>query len=224
MSRQQEIESAIEAVLFTASEPVKQERLLELFDESGEMVEKALQVVLERYSEDSSRGVMIDRVAGGIRLVTRPELNAYLRKYFQVTSRSRLSMAALETLAIVAYRQPITAPEIQEVRGVAAAGVLKTLLEHRLVRIAGRKEVVGKPFLYCTTREFLLRFGLESLKDLPPLDEIEDLLAAQLQADTPDESGDDSEQDGGGDLLLWQPPEEGDEPAPAPGEAGEEEG
>src|SRR5688572_5658833 len=92
-------------------------------------------------------------------------------------------MAALETLAIVAYRQPITAPEIQELRSVSSTGVLKTLLDHRLVRISGRKEVVGKPFLYCTSREFLIRFGLNRLQDLPPLEELEQLLASQVDVD-----------------------------------------
>jgi segregation and condensation protein B len=98
----------------------------------------------------------------------------WLRRFFDVSGGNKLSMAALETLAIIAYRQPITGPEIQELRGVSPAGVLKTLLERRMVRIAGRKEVVGKPFLYGTTREFLVHFGLNSLKDLPPLEELEE--------------------------------------------------
>ncbi len=98
----------------------------------------------------------------------------WLRRFFDVSGGTKLSMAALETLAIIAYRQPITGPEIQELRGVNPAGVLKTLLERRLVRITGRKEVVGKPFLYGTTREFLVHFGLNSLKDLPPLEEFEE--------------------------------------------------
>ena len=109
-----------------------------------------------------------------MRLATRPELGGWLRRFFEVAGGNKLSMAALETLAIIAYRQPMTGPEIQELRGVSAAGVLKTLLERRLVRIAGRKEVVGKPFLYGTTREFLVHFGLNSLKDLPPLEEFEE--------------------------------------------------
>ena len=98
----------------------------------------------------------------------------WLRRFFDVSSGTKLSMAALETLAIIAYRQPITGPEIQELRGVSPAGVVKTLLERRMVRITGRKEVVGKPFLDGTTREFLVHFGLNSLKDLPPLEEFEE--------------------------------------------------
>ena len=122
--------------------------------------------------------MLVEDVAGGVRLATRPEVGSWLRRFFDVSSGTKLSMAALETLAIIAYRQPITAPEIQELRGVSAAGVLKTLLERRLVRITGRKEVVGKPFLYGTTKEFLVHFGLNSLKDLPPLEEFEETFGA----------------------------------------------
>ena len=170
-----ELESALEAVLFVASEPVPRARLLEVFDEADrEAAAEALVSVLERYAAADGRGVFIEEVAGGLRLVTRPELHGYLRRFFEVTGRSRLSMAALETLAIVAYRQPVTSPEIQELRGVSSGGVLKTLLERRLVKIAGRRAVVGKPFLYRTTAEFLMQFGLEDLADLPPLEEFEE--------------------------------------------------
>jgi segregation and condensation protein B len=117
-----------------------------------------------------------------VRLATRPEMGSWLRRFFEVSGGTKLSMAALETLAIIAYRQPVTGPEIQELRGVNSAGVLKTLLERRLVRITGRKEVVGKPFLYGTTREFLVHFGLNSLKDLPPLEEFEETFGGEAGA------------------------------------------
>jgi segregation and condensation protein B len=130
--------------------------------------------VLARFSGEEGRGVLVEDVAGGVRLATRPEMVGWLRRFFDVSGGNKLSMAALETLAIIAYRQPITGPEIQELRSVSPAGVLKTLLERRMVRIVGRKEVVGKPFLYGTTREFLVHFGLNSLKDLPPLEELEE--------------------------------------------------
>jgi segregation and condensation protein B len=170
-----DMESAIEAVLFVSSEPVPRMRLLEMFEE-GEREEAAaaLEAVLGRFGMADGRGVMAEDVAGGVRLVTRPEMVGWLRRFFDVAGGTKLSMAALETLAIIAYRQPITGPEIQELRGVSSAGVLKTLLERRMIRIAGRKEVVGKPFLYGTTREFLVHFGLNSLKDLPPLEEFEE--------------------------------------------------
>ena len=185
MTDSRELIAALEAVLFVASEPVPKDRLLELFKEKDRSAaDQALTVVLERYKGKADRGIFIEHVAGGLRLVTRPELNSYLRKFFEVTGRTRLSLAALETLAIIAYKQPITGPEIQDLRGVSSAGVLKTLLERRLVRIAGRKKVVGKPFLYRTTREFLMHFGLETLEDLPPLEEFEESFGA-VGTDTP---------------------------------------
>jgi segregation and condensation protein B len=175
MTEKSDMEAAIEAILFVSSEPVSRARLLEMFaEEEREEAAAALATVLGRYAADPGRGVMAEDVAGGVRLVTRPELASWLRRFFEVAGGNKLSMAALETLAIIAYRQPITGPEIQELRSVNPAGVLKTLLERRLVRIAGRKEVVGKPFLYATTREFLVHFGLNSLRDLPPLEEFEE--------------------------------------------------
>lgn len=175
MTERSDMEAAIEAVLFVSSEPVPRTRLLDLFDEEDrEQAAEALDAVLARYHEIEGRGVMAEEVAGGVRIATRPEMVTWLRRFFDVSGGTKLSMAALETLAIIAYRQPITGPEIQELRSVSPAGVIKTLLERRLVRITGRKEVVGKPFLYGTTREFLVHFGLNSLRDLPPLEEFEE--------------------------------------------------
>jgi segregation and condensation protein B len=125
--------------------------------------------------------VRLERVAGGWRYVTRPEFDSLLRKYHEVSERSRLSLAALETLAIIAYRQPITLPEIQDIRGVNSSSVLTTLLEKKLVTTAGRKAVVGTPFLYRTTREFLVRFGLNELEDLPKPEELDEDLAATVE-------------------------------------------
>lgn len=174
MTDRSEMEAALEAVLFVSSEPVPRTRLLEMFEE-GEREEaaQALEAVLARY-EGEGRGVLVEDVAGGVRIATRPEVVGWLRRFFDVSGGNKLSMAALETLAIIAYRQPITGPEVQELRGVNSSGVIKTLLERRLIRITGRKEVVGKPFLYGSTREFLVHFGLNSLKDLPPLEEFEE--------------------------------------------------
>lgn len=175
-----ELEAAVEAILFVAGEPMPRTKILSAFEEEErEAADEALDAVLARYGEGPGRGIVAETVAGGIRLATRPELHGYLQKFFESDDRGRLSMAALETLAIVAYRQPVTAPEIQELRGVGSSGVLKTLLERRLIRIAGRKQVVGKPFLYATTREFLMQFGLGSLEDLPPLEDFEEALASE---------------------------------------------
>jgi len=140
---------------------------------------EALEAVLARYLDRPDSGVVLDEVAGGLRLVSRPDLHGYLRRFFEVTSQSKLTMAALETLAIVAYRQPVTAPEVQELRGVNSSAVIKKLLERRLVRVAGRKEVVGKPFLYATTRDFLMHFGLKNIKELPPLEQFEELFGIE---------------------------------------------
>ena len=191
MTDQAEMAAVFEALLFASPDPQPEAKLLEVFPESSrEQAREALQTVLARYRADESggqpdRGVVVDHAGGGYRLVTRPDLHAYLRKYFDVAGRSKLSMAAVETLAIVAYRQPVTSPEIQDLRGRNSAGVLKTLLERRLIRIAGRKEVVGSPFLYATTRDFLLHFGLRSLSELPPLEEFEETFLAAAEEEVP---------------------------------------
>ncbi len=183
MTDRRDMEAVIEAILFVAHDPVSPAKLLEVFSErEREAAGEALEQVIERYRGQPGEGVVIDDVAGGLRLVTRPDLHGYLRRFFEVTSRNKLSMPALETLAIIAYRQPITGPEIQELRNVSSSGVVKKLLERRLVRIAGRKEVVGKPFLYSTTREFLMHFGLKSLKELPPLEQFEELFGDEFEA------------------------------------------
>jgi segregation and condensation protein B len=180
-----EMLAALEAVLFVSPEPVSRRRLLDLFlEEEQEEAAAAVQELERRFSSDrdgggAGRGIILEEVAGGLRLITRPDLDDWLRTFFDAGRSRKLSIGALETLAIVAYRQPVTAPEIQELRSVNPSGVLKTLLERRMVRIAGRKEVVGKPFLYATTQDFLVHFGLRSLKDLPPLEEFEEALAGE---------------------------------------------
>ncbi|MEM1250380.1 MAG: SMC-Scp complex subunit ScpB [Acidobacteriota bacterium] len=193
MTSEREMEAIFEAVLFVTPEPVQPNKLLSLFpDREQEQAAAALERVLERYrlpeetDEESDRGVMLDEVAGGVRLVTRPELHGFLRRFFEISGSNKLTMAGLETLAIIAYRQPITAPEIQELRGKNSSGVVKTLLERRMIRISGRKEVVGKPFMYSTTRDFLLHFGLSNLKDLPPLEEFEETFLSEGGSLEPD--------------------------------------
>jgi segregation and condensation protein B len=136
--------------------------------ESGLAVEirAALEQLREAWDRPE-RGLRLERVAGGWRFVTPPQLDATLRIFHGVQARQRLSQAALEVLAIVAHRQPVTQPEINFIRGTSSSGVVRTLLDRKLLRIAGRKKVVGKPFLYRTTREFLLHFGLERVEDIP---------------------------------------------------------
>jgi segregation and condensation protein B len=126
---------------------------------------------------------MLEQTAGGWRFATRAEHDSILKKYFAKKGENRLSIAALETLAIVAYRQPITAPEVSEIRGVNSNQTIRTLLERRMIRVAGRKNVVGSPFLYRTTREFLVHFGLNDVRDMPRLEEFGDLIGEQINED-----------------------------------------
>ena len=157
----------VEALVFAAEEPLMLDDLVDLFpDTDRETLVAALDAVVGS-CEMEERGVMVQRVAGGFRMTTKPDLGEWVRALFRSRNRRRLSAQALETLAIVAYRQPITTPEIQTIRGIDPSSVLEALLEKKLVRIVGRKKVVGKPFLYGTTSEFLAHFGLNSLQDLP---------------------------------------------------------
>ena len=175
MISRSDLEAALEAVLFAAAQPVPVERLSGLFEDAvAEDFEAALAALRARYQPEPGRGLFIEEVAGGLRIVTAAEYHGYLKKFFDAAGGNKLSMAAIETLAIVAYRQPVTAPEVQEMRGKQSQAVIRNLLEKRLLRISGRKEVVGRPFLYSTTREFLMHFGLKSLGELPPLEEFEE--------------------------------------------------
>jgi|SRR5581483_8559909 len=170
-----ELRSAIEAILFVSDEPVTIDALVEALGEKRDDIARELEEI-RRVLEASVGGFTLEQAAGGWRLATRPQHEPVLKKFFAKKAEGRLSIAALETLAIVAYRQPVTAPEISDIRGVNSTAVLRTLLERRMVRIAGRKNVVGSPFLYRTTREFLLHFGLNDIRDLPRLEEFGDLV------------------------------------------------
>ena len=119
-------------------------------------------------------------MAGGFQIVTRPEFHEWIRRLFHERSTQRLSVQALETLAVIAYKQPVTAPEISEIRGVNTAGVIGTLVDRRLVKVVGRKRVIGRPFLYATTQEFLNRFGLSGLDDLPKVEDMAEALGLDL--------------------------------------------
>jgi segregation and condensation protein B len=179
----QELRGALEAILFVAGEPVTVEQLSEaLGGESKEEIAADLEAIREKLDQSGS-GFVLEQTAGGFRFATRPAYDPYLRKFFAKQGEKRLSIAGLETLAIIAYRQPITAPEINEIRGVNSSGVLSTLLDRRMIRVAGRKPVVGSPFLYRTTREFLVHFGLNTIQDLPRLEEFSEILGVNLSED-----------------------------------------
>lgn len=174
-----ELKAALEAILFVSNVPVALDDLVEALNAPRDEIVAQLEEI-KRVLEENVGGFMLEQTAGGWRLATRAEHEAILKKYFARKGESRLSIAALETLAIVAYRQPITAPEVSDIRGVNSTAVLHTLLERRLIRVSGRKNVVGSPFLYRTTREFLIHFGLNDIHDLPRLEEFGDLIGEPI--------------------------------------------
>ena len=164
----------IEAVVYIAEEPLPAALIAQALGETKERVEEALAELIARYEQPAS-GIQIRQVAGGYKLGTKPEFHDELRFFIKkLKPPLKLSLAALETLAVIAYKQPITAPEIMEIRGVQGAGVLKTLLERKLITAAGRKQVVGRPVLYKTTKDFLVQFGLKDVHELPSLKEFEE--------------------------------------------------
>jgi segregation and condensation protein B len=175
----EQLKATIEALIFASPEPMSLKMLCKLLDgEPKEDVAEALEAV--RASYDRPGGLQFVEVAGGYQIVTRPELHEWVRRLFHERTTQKLSVAALETLAVIAYRQPVTAPEIAEIRGVNTSGVLATLIDRKLVKIVGRKQVVGRPFMYGTTRDFLERFGLNDLSDLPKVEDMSELLGFEL--------------------------------------------
>jgi segregation and condensation protein B len=171
----------IEAILLTAETPVTPGRLTELLDGlNGRDIRQAIDQLKEQYDQ-GGHGLTIVEVAGGYQLATRQEAGPWIRKFHKDRDQVRLSQAAMETLAIVAFRQPITRIDIDSIRGVNSVSVLQTLMEFDLVRIVGRSDGIGKPMLFGTTREFLIHFGLKTLADLPKPKELEELLAAGEQ-------------------------------------------
>jgi segregation and condensation protein B len=160
----------VEALLFASDAPLEAERIREVLDLESVDDARALVAELRARYDAENRSLQISEVGGGYRMATRPELAPWLLRLARAKTRVRLSRPALETLAIIAYRQPVSRPEVDAVRGVNSEGVLDNLLERRLVRIAGRKEAPGRPFLYETTREFLVAFGLRDLGELPSVE------------------------------------------------------
>jgi segregation and condensation protein B len=181
-----ELIDVVEALLFASDTPVEAARIQEVLDlESGAAARELLET-LKRRLDGEGRALQVVEVGGGFRLVTRPEIAPWLVKLARSRTRSRLSRPSLETLAIIGYRQPVSRPEVDAIRGVNSDAVLDNLLERRLIRIAGRKDSPGRPFLYETTREFLVAFGLRDLGDLPKVEgelivpELAEAAAAQL--------------------------------------------
>jgi segregation and condensation protein B len=178
------LSALLEAIIYLAKEPVGFDAIHNaLPDIDRAELQQTLNDLIERYRA-SEHGIEIREVAGGFRLSTKPEHHEVLKQFIRSQiPPTRLSLAALETLAVIAYRQPVTVPEIQEIRGVHASGVIKTLLDKKFVTTAGRKDVLGRPILYKTTRDFLVHFGLKDLAELPSMEEFEELIKNQAAAE-----------------------------------------
>jgi segregation and condensation protein B len=210
----QEIRAVLEALVFASPHPITPRQIAEVLGGVPRAAwEAALQELKDEYARDG-RGLQLVEVAAGYQITTRPEYNDWVRELLDPRAPTRLSIQALETLAVIAYKQPVTLPEIIDLRGVKSGGVIKTLLEKRLIRITGRKEVVGRPMLYGTTREFLLQFGLKDLSELPRIEEFAEVLGEEvdveglkraIEAPTPADVGVTDDDDAQGDLPLGDP-------------------
>ena len=195
----EERKAALEAIIYAADEPATIEQLSTALGDEKLAVQSSLDELVASYASED-RGIEVRAVAGGYKMYTKPQHHDVVRRFIKsLRPPLRLTMPALETLAVISYKQPVTAPEIQEIRGVNTSGVLKTLLDKRLITTAGRKEVIGRPILYRTSKEFLMRFGLSDLQELPSLKEFEALAREALGSDegiaTPG-AGDESVLDG----------------------------
>ncbi|MDQ1611029.1 MAG: segregation and condensation protein [Pyrinomonadaceae bacterium] len=169
-----ELISIIESLIFVSEEPLPSKTLAEVLKEDRGWVEVAVEELAKEFNERNG-GLMLREVAGGWQFATRPENHEHVRAFLKSRPSAKLSLAALETLAVIAYKQPITVPEILEIRGVQSSSAIKTLLDKRLIISKGRKETVGRPMMYGTSKEFLLQFGLRDLSELPNVEDFEDL-------------------------------------------------
>jgi len=179
----EERKAALEAIIYAADEPATIDQLAKALGEEKLAVQASLDELVASYASEQ-RGIEIRAVAGGYKLYTKPQQHDVVRRFIKsLRPPLRLSMPALETLAVIAYKQPVTSPEISEIRGVNTSGVISTLLDKHLISTAGRKEVMGRPILYKTSKEFLMRFGLSDLEELPSLKEFEALAREALGSD-----------------------------------------
>lgn len=167
--------AVVEALTFVADEPISSKVLAEVLGEERESIQAAFEEIRNEYDERGS-GLQLREIAGGWQIATRTELHEDVRKFLRTRPSAKLSLASLETLAVIAYKQPVTVPEILEIRGVQSASAIKTLLDKRLIVAKGRKEAVGRPMMYGTSKEFLVQFGLKDLSELPSIEDFEDLV------------------------------------------------
>lgn len=184
----EKLKAVIEAAIYITDEPLTMDQIARAVEQPIETVKEVLAELVSEYAEPD-RGLTVRELAGGYKMGTKPEHHESIRQFVKkLQPPLKLSLPALETLAVIAYKQPITAPEIMDIRGVQGTGVLKTLLDRRLIATGGRKDVVGKPIMYKTTKEFLVQFGLSSLKELPTLKEFEELGRLALNDEMPEEA------------------------------------
>lgn len=170
-----ELVALAEALIFVADEPITTKLIAEVLDENRESIDAAVEELKREY-ETRESGLQIREIAGGWQLSTRTELHEEVRKFLKTRPSAKLSLASLETLAVIAYKQPVTVPEILEIRGVQSASAIRTLLDKRLIVAKGRKEAVGRPMQYGTSKDFLIQFGLKDLTELPSIEDFEDLI------------------------------------------------
>lgn len=174
-----EVMSIAEAIIFVSDEPITSKAIGEIIGEDKQTVQAAVEELQTEY-EERSGGLQIREIAGGWQLATKTEYHEEVRKFLKTRPSAKLSLAALETLSVIAYKQPVTVPEILEIRGVQSASAIKTLLEKRLIVTKGHKETVGRPMQYGTSKDFLIQFGLNDLSDLPSIEDFEDLSMTAL--------------------------------------------
>jgi segregation and condensation protein B len=185
-SAEAQLKALVEAVIYITDEPLSADQIAIALGQPAEKVGRVLEELTAEYNRPE-HGLTVREIAGGYKMSTKPEHHEAIRAFVKnLKPALKLSLAALETLALIAYKQPITAPEIMDVRGVQGAGVLKTLLDRKLIVTGGRKQVVGKPILYKTTKEFLVQFGLKDLSELPSLKEFEDLSRLSVSEGEPE--------------------------------------
>lgn len=186
------INAKVEAIIYAAETPITLEQIVQLVKESESATDEtelrsriraAIEELMAEYASEN-HGIELRQIAGGYRMSTKPEQHDLVRSFAKsLKPPIRLSLPALETLAVIAYKQPVTIPEISEIRGVDSSGVIATLLDRKLITTSGRKDVIGRPILYKTTKEFLLRFGLKDVNELPSMEEFEKLVAESFQSD-----------------------------------------
>lgn len=171
-----DLTAGVEALIFVSEEPLSTKMLSDILGEDRRVIGSVVEALAAEYNARDG-GLQLREIAGGWQVSTRPQYHEDIRKFLKTRPSAKLSIASLETLAVIAYKQPVTVPEILEIRGVQSASAIKTLLDKRLIIAKGRKETVGRPMMYGTSKEFLIQFGLKDLSELPSIEDFEDLVS-----------------------------------------------